>query len=246
MAGTALLALWEQDRSRTHYFDAARRIGDRVTELHIAGSLDHACLPAQLFCPLYRHTGESRYLKAAIRRVQRAVAFQLSTGSWEGEQGQLWYHSMNLGSLIAAYVAIPFTLEHQGRKDRLARSIVAATNWFLVNQHITGAFPLHSNPGNWNWAFLAEREVVSFEGGEFRQAPLAEGYFGHGAFEIDTLVALYEHLDVQDILPALHGYASLIAGTNRLWRLEFNTFGAGRYLGLLSDLQKARRIIDVT
>jgi hypothetical protein len=96
---------------------------------------------------------------------------------------------------------------------------------------------LHDTPGN--WATPAEPEVVSFEGGNFRQAPLADGYLGYAAYEIDTLVALYEHLEVQDILPALHGYASLIAGTNRIGRLEFNTFGAGRYLGLLSDLQKA-------
>jgi hypothetical protein len=100
IAGTALLALWEQDHSCTDYFDAARRIGDRLIAAHIAGVLDHACLPAQLFGPLYRHTGQSHYLKAAIRRVfQRALPFQLSTGSWEGVQGCLWYHSINLRSL---------------------------------------------------------------------------------------------------------------------------------------------------
>jgi hypothetical protein len=48
---------------------------------------------------------------------------------------------------------------------------------------------------------------------------------------------MYEQLNVTDILPALHGYAALIAGTNRVWRLEFNTLGAGRYLGLLADLR---------
>ena len=70
-----------------------------------------------------------------------------------------------------------------------------------------------------------------------RTASIPRGYLGHGAFEIDVLVALYEHLDIPEVLPVVHGYAALLAKTNCLWRLEFNTFGAGRYLGLLAALE---------
>jgi hypothetical protein len=132
------------------------------------------------------------------------------------------------------YVAMPFTLEYTQKKDRLARSIVAATNWFLSQQSAAGAFPLPGDAGltSTEW----EQDVVIFDGCKFHPEPMVGGYFGHGAYEIDALVAAYEHLQVEAVLPALHGYASLIAGTRRLWRLEFNTLGAGRYLGLLADL----------
>jgi hypothetical protein len=158
----------------------------------------------------------------------------LPSGDWLGHEGRLWYQGVNLRSLIATYVAMPFTLENVGKKDRLSRSIVAATNWFLALQDAAGAFPLTRERGSRapEW----EPEVVTFDGSNFCPDPLPQGYLGHGAYEIDALVAMYEHLHAKEVLPALHGYSSLIAGTNRLWRLEFNTLGAGRYLGLLADL----------
>jgi hypothetical protein len=234
-AGAALLALWERDRKCTEYFEAARKIGDRLVECHLAGSINHGSSPAQLLGPLYRHTGDRRYLRAAVRRVfRRAVPFQLPSGGWVGHEGRLWYQGINLRSLIAMYVAMPFTLEYARKKDRLAQSIVAATNWFLSLQSAAGAFPLSGDPGltSTEW----EQDVVTFDGCKFLPEPMVRAYFGHGAYEIDALVAAYEHLQVEAVLPALHGYASLIAGTRRLWRLEFNTLGAGRYLGLLADL----------
>jgi len=237
-AGAALLALWDRDRSRTEYFDAARKIGDQLLECHIAGILDHACAPVQLLGPLYRYTGDRRYLRAAIRRVfRRALPFQLPSGDWDGQQMVVWYQGINLRNLIAMYVSTPFTLENQGRKDRLARSIVAATNWFLALQDATGAFPLTRLGGS--APISQQMQIVSFDGSTFCQDPTPRAYLVNGGYEIDALVAMYEHLHVSEVLPALHGYASLVAGTHRFGRLEFNTLGAGRYLGLLADLVAA-------
>lgn len=248
-AGTALLRLWDFDRSRNKFFEAALKIGDRLVEHRISGSVNHAACPAQLLAPLYRHTGNKRYLKAALKRVFRSVVpFQLRSGDWTGHEGRVWYQGVNLRSLIAIYENLPFDSEHLRKKDRLAQAIIAATNWFIENQDHTGAFPLD----RWCSRFPAgENDVVTFDGKDFHRAQLdidpsscAQGYLGHGAYEIDALIALYENLNITAALPSLHGYAALLAQSRRLWRLEFNTMGAGRYLKLTATLSAATRPVQ--
>ncbi len=245
LAGTALLKLWKQDRSRRDFFYAARKIGDRLVAHHFAGSINHCAIPAQLLGPLYRYTGDKKYLRAALKRVFRsAVRFQYKSGDWSGHES--WYQGVNLRSLIAAYVSTPFDLANQRAKDRLAEAIVAATNWFIGSQDDTGAFPLC----RWySRAPRCEAEVVSFDGHAFRRAGIiadaksrTQGYFGHGAYEVDALAALFEDLGSTAALSSLHGYIALLARTDRLWRLEFNTLGAGRYLEVL-DRIKEREVI---
>jgi hypothetical protein len=64
------------------------------------------------------------------------------------------------------YLAVP-------RTQRSASSmIVAATNWFVANQHITTAFFVAQSPRNWAGC-MAGRAVVSFEEENFGQARLA-------------------------------------------------------------------------
>jgi hypothetical protein len=161
------------------------------------------------------------------------LPYQLSSGDWSGYQGYVWYQSILLRSLISAYVAIPFTLEYSGKKDKLALAIISAANWFAVNQRPDGSFPITRAGGSSYPA--GERDMVSFDGKSFARTNDGSVYPGHGAYEIDALVALYRELKVEEVLPVLNGYATLVSEAAFFWRLEFNTFGAGAYLGFLSD-----------
>jgi hypothetical protein len=235
LVGTALLALWENDRSRTDFFEAARKIGDRLLEHHVAGSVNHGSIPAQLLGPLYRHTGDTRYIKSALRRVFKlAIPFQLPSGDWDGHEGRVWYQGVNLKTLVETYVSTPFTLEYSRRKDRLAQAIFRAANWFVRLQDESGAFPLTRGGSR---APVCEGEVVAFDGHRFTRKPLEIGYLGHGAYEVDGLTSVHEKLHAEAVIPVAHGYAGALARTDRLWRLEFNTLGAGRYLGFLGTLE---------
>lgn len=234
IAGVALLQLWEHDPSNSAFFEAARRIGDRLVEHHIAGSVNHTAIPAQLLAPLYRHTGDARYLRAAHKRVFRSVVpFQLPTGDWEGHESRSWYQGVNVLSLIATYTWTPFDLKHARRNDRLAETLTAAINRLLLSQDASGALD-HSGrgavAGEW------EPDVVTFQDGAFVPSVLPGGYRSHGAYEMDALVTAYEGLHVDACASAAHRYAAHLAGMEQLWRLEFNTLGAGRYLSLLRTL----------
>ena len=229
-AGVALLALWNLDRSQTRYFEAARKIGDRLIEFHAAGSVNHACAPAQLLGPLYRYTGEQSYLRAMQTRVlKHALPFQLRSGDWNGYQGYAWYQAVILRSLVETYISLPFTLRNAAPKDKLAKAIVAGTNWFIRMQDESGALPISRDTASGYPS--GDKDTVVFDGGRFRPAPLPR-YLGHGAYEIEALSSMFEILGTHSVLPTLHGYAARLARSERLWRLEFNTFGAGRYLGL--------------
>ena len=236
IVGVALLRLWEHDRTEASFFEAARRIGDRLVEHHIAGSINHAAIPAQLLGPLYRYTGDPRYLRAAHKRVFRSVVpFQRPAGDWDGHESRAWYQGVNILSLIAVYVSTPFDLAYARRNDRLAETLTAALNRLLDSQDEEGALG-HSgqgaSPAEW------EPDLVTFQDGVFSPASLPGGYRSHGAYEMDAFVTGYEVLRVQACASAAHRYASYLASTNRLWRLEFNTLGAGRYLNLLKTLSE--------
>ena len=243
--GRALIELWQTDQTRVDFLDAARRIGEQLMRYPISGSANHACISAQLLAPLYRITGEVRFRKSYLSRVFRHIPFQLNAGHWPGYNEYLWYQSIILRSLVDAYVVLPFTPEFTSRKDRLAKSITAAANWFIANQKPDGRFPLMSNTPP---AGFAENEVVSFDGNEFAPASIEGGYRGHGGYELDALISVVERLGAVEFAPMIHGYAKALMATGLLWRLEFNTMAAGRYIGFLADVANdppaARRFPD--
>lgn len=238
LAGVALIRLWEQDPSREDFFTAACKIGNRLLEHHISGSVNHAAIPAQLLGPLYRYTGELRYLRATHKRVLRSVLpFQQATGDWDGHEGRIWYQGVNVSSLIAAYISTPFTLEYASFNDRIASTLTAAVNRLIVAQDELGSLShtrMQTTATDEEWA----REVVTFQNGTFRADQMPGGYRSHGAYEMDALATAYEQLHAAPCVSAAHGYAAYLARSKRLWRLEFNTLGAGRYLGLLAQLDK--------
>ena len=233
-AGLALLALHRQDPGRADYLDAAGRIGDRLVEEHCTGCSDHAVMPAQLLGPLYRLTGQDRYLKAALRRVSKyAVALQLPYGGWTGADSFVWYHSIITRSAMAAYAATPNTLAYYAKKDRLARCVTAGLNRVLAGQDESGR--VKTGRGDITWDYNYTGHTVRWEGG--RLVPTASDLRQYtGPDELDLLVSAFEDLAVQPAAIAAHGYAGAMLDRTEVRRADFDTFAVGRYAGFLARL----------
>ena len=238
-AGAALLALWDRDRAgRPDLLDAARRIGDRLLDYPIAGSVNHACAPVWTLAPLYTATGDARYLRAAVRRVRRtALAFQLPDGAWAGHESWMGYHGITTRALVELYAALPFFPEWYRLKDALAATITAALNRFVLAQDASGR--LHDEHPS-----ASERErkgrtrvrskLAAFDGREFRPAEGGADADARG-YEVDALAAAHALLGV-DARP-MHGLMAHALGpagpdgaTNRY---DLKTLAVGRYLSAL-------------
>jgi hypothetical protein len=99
-AGLAALRLLETT-AETQYLRAAVAAGDRVAEHHLAGSINHAVLPALLLARLYEVTGLRYCLEHAHSRVRRAaLAYQLPNGGWDSHDSWTWYHALITRSLL--------------------------------------------------------------------------------------------------------------------------------------------------
>jgi hypothetical protein len=234
-AGEALLCMYAFDRSNGTLLEHARKIGDRLIDYHVSGSVNHAVVPVQFLGQLYGVTGEKKYLKNCIKRLFRtAVPFQLPYGGWLGHESWLWYHALILRSLIIGYISVPNTLEYYAKKDRIACSIIAAVNRLLASQNKDGTFPLrppeplceHRDEHR----FIREKAVFT-PGKTFEQ--ITDNGIAYGSWNgyvIDALVTAYELLDMKEIIPCLNAFGRNIANTDYVWRLEFDTLGAGRLL----------------
>ena len=231
-AGVALVALWERDPpARLDLLATATKIGDRLLEYPIAGSVNHACAPVWLFAALYRATGERRFLSAMVRRVRRtALAFQLPDGAWAGHESWTWYHGITVRALVEAYVTLPFFPQWYPTKDQLAAVISRALNRLTLTQAVDGRFaPVHPSAGASERREVAALGGVRFDGRAFHPCP-DEGHVESG-YEMDALVTANEWLGVGG--GVAHGLASGTFRGGLLRRLEFDTLAAGRYLALL-------------
>lgn len=234
-AGLALLSLWEVT-NENNLLAAARALGDHLVRYQIAGSINHAATPAQLLGPLYKSTGEERYLRNAVERIRRAVLpYQLPYGGWpSGHESWTWYHGITTKSVIQTYVAMPFTLEYIPLQDRMARCIYRALNRFIASQRPDGSM----KPGR--------GEVTYDERDEYGSNPLEQWvYFVPGTgfkratpvvshefycYELDALCTASLELPCSEIHPVIDGLAACLAAKKELWRPEFNTLAAGAYL----------------
>lgn len=234
-AGEALLCLWKLTPLNTELLENAKKIGNRLIEYHIAGSVNHAVIPVQFLGQLYQVTGKKKYLKNCIKRMFRsAVPYQLSYGGWLGHESWIWYHALILRSLVIGYVSLPNTLEYYAKKDKLACSIIAAINRFISEQDEDGAFPMrppdpvceHKDDNR----FLEQKAIYTAECGFEKINDKGVTYGSWNGYVIDALVTTYELLDTKELLPSLNRYAQNIAASNYVWRLEFDTLGAGRLL----------------
>jgi hypothetical protein len=233
-AGEALLTLWEVTKSG-ELLDNAKKIGDRLIEYHISGSVNHAIIPVQLLGKLYQITGEYKYLKNCSKRIFRsAIPFQLPYGGWMGHESLIWYHALILRSLIVGYASMPCTMEYFTKKDKIAMSIIAAVNRFINYQLPDGSFPLQPPEplcqSTDNSRFLKEKARFN-ECGKFELVNDNSLLYGSWNGDvIDALVTAYELLDIKEVIPCLNKYARNICASNYVWRLEFDTLGAGRLL----------------
>ena len=234
-AGRALLELWEHDPSRVDCLDAAVRIADRLLEEHRTGALDHAAFPAQLLAPLYRATGRTEYIDAALDRVMRtAVAFQLPYGGWKGADSWIGYHSSLARSVIDTYVALPNTLENHTKKDRLARCVTAALNRVLVGQQEDGRLPLGRGDEKRDYLITGYAAELTAEG--FVRAPFRlEDYSGMA--EMDFLLAAHKKLGAEPAAVAAHGLSNVVLRPKPTLRPEFDTAAVGQYARFLRELQ---------
>lgn len=241
-AGLALLALWEQDRTKTEYLDAALRIADRLLEEHIGGAIDHALKAAQLLAPLYRLTGREVYLKAALRRSFRAVTLQLPYGGWPGDDGRIWYHCIIARGVLDTYVATPNTLKYYVKRDRLARCITAAFNRLAHAQSKDGAVKVGRGDASRDPLFGQTARGLSThscrsERGRLIQAPLTlEDYPIRDVMDFAT--AAFEELSIQPAAIIAHGHAAVAMRAPAFHRLEFETYLVGRYAQFLRRLAR--------
>lgn len=241
-AGRALLALWEQDRSRSEYLDAACLIGDRLMEEHIGGAIDHALKATQFLAPLYRATGREAYLRVALRRASRALALQLPYGGWPGGDRRIWYHCIIARGLIDTYVAAPNTLKYYVKRDNLARSITAALNRVSHAQAPDGSVKVGRGDGSRDPLFETTQDVLekhscNLVGGRFVRAPLRlQDYPIRDV--IDFLTAAFEELAIEPAAIAAHGHAAVAMRAPAFHRLEFETYAIGRYAQFRSRLER--------
>lgn len=232
-AGLAALRLLEVTRE-TRYLRAAVSAGERIAEYHLAGSINHAVLPALLLARLYESTGLRRLLAKAHRRVRMtALAFQLPYGGWDTHDSWTWYHALITRSLIETYVATPFVLEHYSLKDRLAEAITAALNRMILAQQADGR--LKAGRGDLVYEERDDAGVpylerqVSFDlasGFTRRSEPLLEPHH----FELDVLLTASELLCVPGLDSTIFGVMRHYVG-KRCWsRPEFDTLALGHAL----------------
>jgi hypothetical protein len=241
-AGCALLALWEHDRTRTEYLDAALKIGARLLEEHIGGAIDHALKPVQLLAPLYRITGDERYLRASLRRSFRAVRLQLPYGGWPGDDSRIWYHCIIARGLIDAYVATPNTLEHYVKRDHLARAITAALNRVAHAQVEDGHVRIGRGDGTKDPLFakftrVFHRRTVVFTASGFEQGHLDLCDFAPRDV-MDLLTSAWEDLSIAPAARMAHGFAGVALRTSQIHRLDFETYAVGRYALFLRRLAR--------
>jgi hypothetical protein len=240
-AGIALLALWEHDRSRSEYLEAAIRIADRLVEEHIGGAVDHALKVAQLLAPLYRITGNEAYLKASLRRTYRAVALQLPYGGWLGADARIWYHCIIARGVLDTYVATPNTLRYYVKKDHIARCITAALNRVVLSQDERGHVKIGRGEGSRDPLYAQQTAVlrdgtVRFTGDGFEPASMDLRDFAPRDV-MDFLTAAFEELTIQPAAVAAHGFARVVMGTELIHRLEFETYMVGRYAQFVHRLR---------
>lgn len=232
-AGRALLALYEHTGDDA-LLETACLIGDRLVDYHISGSVNHAVTPVQLLAPLYQHTGTRRYREEARRRLFRAaVPTQMPYGGWLGHESWIWYHAMITKSLVLGYVSLPFDINHQSDKDRLAQTITAALNRFLEDYRENGSVRIRPEPP------LCETvddechySASIFQDGRFQHVETSpdQGYGHWNGYVLDALVTAYEYLEVRELLPMIDHVGGAVASSQMVSRLEFDTLGAGRYL----------------
>ncbi len=239
-AGCALLALWEQDRTRTEYLDAALRIADKLLDEHIGGAIDHALKVCQLLGPLYRITGNEAYLKASLRRSARAVALQLPYGGWAGDDGRIWYHCIITRGLIDTYIAAPNTLSYYAKRDRLARSITAALNRVAHAQSEDGSVKIGRGDGTIDPLFAEfsnalSKESAMFTGDGFVRSTMTLHDFAPRDV-MDFLTYAYEELSIEPAATIAHGFARVAMRTPVVQRPDFETYVVGRYAQFLQRL----------
>jgi hypothetical protein len=234
-AGLAFISLWEVT-GESNLLAASRALGDHLMQYQIAGSINHAATPAQLLGPLYRYTGDEHYLRNAVKRIKRAVLpYQLPYGGWpSGHESWTWYHGITTKSVVRAYVAMPFTLEHVPLKDRMASCIYRALNRFITSQRPDGSL----KPGRGAVTYDERDEYGSnpreqwvhfIPGTGFRRAaPIASHEFY--CYELDALCNASVELPCREVNPIIEGLAAYLAAKEELWRPEFNTMAAGAYL----------------
>lgn len=232
-AGEALLTLWKFDKTNEVYLETAKRIGDRLIEYQIAGSVNHAVVPVQFLGQLYQVTGSAKYLKNSLRRLMKtAVPMQLPYGGWLGHESWLWYHALILRSLIIGYVSLPNTLAYYAKRDKIACSILAAINRLINCQLEDGSFPIRPPKPICESTHdeIYRRQKATFQNGFVKADDETILYGSWNGYVIDALVTAYELLDVKEVVSCLNRYAKNIVSSNYVWRLEFDTLGAGRLL----------------
>lgn len=234
VAGLAWLALHDVTGDE-RLLAAASRLGDHLLQYQVAGSTNHAAIPAQLLARLYRITGTERYLRGAIKRITWAVPpYQLPYGGWSSHESWTWYHAAITKSVVETYVPTPFTLEYQRHKDRMARCIYRALNRLVASQRADGSI----KPGRGTLTYderdeygsdPREQWVVFIPSVGFQRSvpPVSHEFY---CLELDALCHARLELPCPELDPVIEGVASCLASKKEVWRPEFNTVAAGAYL----------------
>ena len=146
---------------------------------------------------------------------------------------------------MIGYVSLPNTLEYYAKKDKLAISIIAALNRFILSQNADGSFPIrppeplceHKDDNR----FISQKAIFRSDGTFQRVQDNSITYGLWNGYVIDAMVTAYELLDTKAIIPCINLFAQNIAASDYVWRLEFDTLGAGRMLEYVQKLLVERK-----
>lgn len=233
-AAIAWIMIWEETGDKTA-FQAAHDLGKHLCQYQIAGSINHAAIPAQALALLYGCTGDLSYLHNALKRVARVMPYQQPYGGWpEGHESWTWYHSITTKSVNMAYVYTPFTIDYQAIKDKMAHSLYKALNRLITSQQKNGRIKsgcgdlLYDERDEYGSSPRAQWAEFNLEHGFIKAPPVAcHEFYG---YELDSLCYARLSLPCPELDPIIEGLAGYFSRRRLVWRPEFNTMAIGHYL----------------
>jgi len=241
-AGLALLKAYEMEKDEK-FLKFAEKLGEHLISYQIAGSTNHAAIPAQLLAKLYFYTGQKKFLKYALKRIKWAVLpFQLPYGGWYAKhESWSWYHSIIAQSILETYIYTPFTLEFIKIKDNMAIALYKAINRLILAQREDGSIKAGrgalsydekdeygSCPSN-QWVYFDEKKK------SFTLLPPQNKHEFY-SFELYFLCNAWYRLPLPQLGNTIYGLSNYYMNMNRFWRLEFDTLAVGMLLEAIYEI----------
>jgi hypothetical protein len=136
-------------------------------------------LAAALFCRIYKHTGETKFLEPALRVARQAVAKQQPDGSWfYGEHpSQRWIDNFHTGYNLESLHSIGRSLETEEFDSSMRRGFEFYRGHFFREDSAPKYFHDRTYPLDIHCVAQSIRTLLEFKDLDAGNARLADGVF---------------------------------------------------------------------